>query len=299
MTFGAEEVTNVALQALTMAKKNRDKSYEQSNMTYMFNKSLDESENPFINSKSFNRRSNVWNRRSAICILWIPHSIFQYFCQRFPVEQGGKLCHWWKRGEVNGYIDSCIAREVDPVLHFAWHLNRSAIIMYSEDEIWRTFQKIADCLKTTDVEKRGKFEDLSKYISQLRNKVFTISLFGEVNSGKSTIINCIIGLEVAHTFLAICMALQSFMKMINTKKFQSWRWATTSSKMDLTELMKVQRYCQYWLPSKKCQESGRTTWITTIGRLSKYVSETLFAVLGSSILPESQNKVRSSWITRN
>ncbi|CAO3680013.1 unnamed protein product [Umbelopsis vinacea] len=90
-----------------------------------------------------------------------------------------------------------------------------------EDEIWRTFQKIADCLKTTDVEKRGKFEDLSKYISHLRNKVFTISLFGEVNSGKSTIINCIIGLEVAHTFLAICMALQSFMKMINTKKFQS------------------------------------------------------------------------------
>jgi hypothetical protein len=62
-------------------------------------------------------------------------------------------------------------------------------------------------ISATDFEKKEVFKEIPNYINQLRTNVYTISLFGEVNSRKSTVVNCIIGCEIAHTLVEACTAL--------------------------------------------------------------------------------------------
>jgi hypothetical protein len=224
MTFGAEEVTNTALQALAMAKKNRDKSYEERNMIYMLNKSLDECEDHATREKLFQLKNDYSNEkinnafamdRLKLLLSNRPTSASQqsetynvnYNVNNWQYFFGGKLHVDDNKAEVDKYIDSCLTREIDPVVHATKHLDRSGVVQYSDFQIWSTFQKMHTRISATDFEKKEVFKEIPNYINQLRTNVYTISLFGEVNSRKSTVVNCIIGCEIAHTLVEACTAL--------------------------------------------------------------------------------------------
>lgn len=109
--------------------------------------------------------------------------------------------------QIIKFINLCVDNTFDPIYFAINKINRSNIYTFDDDIIVETIKKITDDIKLTDFRDENESITLiDEYVKQL-NDTFNISMFGEVNSGKSTIINSIIGMEIAHTDVETCTSI--------------------------------------------------------------------------------------------
>ncbi|KAK9760193.1 hypothetical protein K7432_016053 [Basidiobolus ranarum] len=106
---------------------------------------------------------------------------------------------------INCYVNYCLESSIDPVTMANMKINRDEIKEYDTEELIRLICTVRDTIKSTDFNK--DLSAVNNYIEQLKQSEFTVSLFGEVNSGKSTIINTIIDLNLAFTNVETCTAV--------------------------------------------------------------------------------------------
>lgn len=229
--------TSVAKVLYDTVKHKRDESNEDSNVMDFLNASLDECDarnDPVARDKILSLKNefekgriNRWFVINRIGMLLgnptttnnsqtnYSVSNYQYFVNVLQENQANDFLSNKEANymyiddekKINRYIHCCIGREVDPVLHSTQHLDRSEFSRYDDSDVYDMFNNMLKCIAATDFKNNEVFKDIPKYINQLKDSIFTISLFGEVNSGKSTIINSIVGIEIAHTLVETCTAL--------------------------------------------------------------------------------------------
>ncbi|KAH8556073.1 hypothetical protein BGW37DRAFT_464229 [Umbelopsis sp. PMI_123] len=159
--------------------------------------------NPTGNTTNNN---NITNNYDASSYQYIVNVLKENQAQDFLSNNPSNYMFFDDDDKVHNYIHCCIGQEVDPVIHSRNHLDRSEIKNYTDDEVYDTIEKMVKCVASSD-RKAEDFKDVSQYIEQLKGQEYIIGLFGEVNSGKSTIINTIIGEEIAQTLVDTCTAL--------------------------------------------------------------------------------------------
>ncbi|KAK9762880.1 hypothetical protein K7432_010944 [Basidiobolus ranarum] len=106
---------------------------------------------------------------------------------------------------IDEYVWHCLESSLDPVALANIKINREAIRDYETEMIVDLVSTTYDIIQSTDIQR--DFSTVKNYIEQLKHSEFTVSLFGEVNSGKSTILNAIIGMNLAFTYVETCTAV--------------------------------------------------------------------------------------------
>ncbi|KAK9762879.1 hypothetical protein K7432_010943 [Basidiobolus ranarum] len=109
------------------------------------------------------------------------------------------------RKDVDDYVSHCLESSIDPVALANIKIDRKGINEYETEKLIIAISNVSKTIKSTDL--RSDFSVINDYIVQLEHSVFTVSVVGEVNSGKSTIINTIIGMNLAFTNVETCTAV--------------------------------------------------------------------------------------------